>query len=146
MLKIFSAALIIILVFLYHYFRLRLSQDYLEKLVNEKTADLLAAKTAAEDANYSKSKFLANMSHELRTPMHAILSFAHMGEKKTTSATPEQLELYFNNIALSGKRLLTLLNDLLDLSKLESRKSYFNFHKMIFARSSISPKLSSPTY
>lgn len=127
-LKIFAITLLIVLAFLYHYFKLRLSQDRLAELVNQKTADLQAAKNAAEDANFSKSHFLANMSHELRTPMHAILSFAHMGEKKTTSATPEQLELYFNNIAVSGKRLLTLLNDLLDLSKLESRKSYFKLH------------------
>lgn len=127
-LKVFAITLLIVLAFLYHYFKLRLSQNRLAELVNQKTADLQAAKNAAEDANFSKSHFLANMSHELRTPMHAILSFAHMGEKKTSSATPEQLELYFNNIAVSGKRLLSLLNDLLDLSKLESRKSYFKLH------------------
>jgi signal transduction histidine kinase len=82
--------------------------------------DILQAKLNADKANQSKSEFLANMSHELRTPMHAILSFAGMGQEKALDAAPEKLQLYFSRISESGQRLLALLNDLLDLSKLEA--------------------------
>ena len=84
-------------------------------------------KEIAELANKSKSEFLANMSHELRTPMHAILSFSNFGIKKFNSAPPEKLLSYFEKINKSGERLLSLLNDLLDLSKLEAGKLGFNF-------------------
>ncbi len=84
-------------------------------------------KEIAERANASKSEFLANMSHELRTPMHAILSFSSFGIKRLNSATPEKQLSYFEKIHLSGERLLSLLNDLLDLSKIESGKLTFDF-------------------
>ncbi len=82
--------------------------------------EIMQAKLNADRANQSKSEFLANMSHELRTPMHAILSFASMGEEKVFDAKPEKLQQYFSRISESGQRLLALLNDLLDLSKLEA--------------------------
>jgi signal transduction histidine kinase len=88
-------------------------------------ANLLQAKLAADDANRSKTEFLANMSHELRTPMHAILSFASMGSEKVGKAAEEKLARYFSRIEESGKRLLLMLNDLLDLSKLEAGKMTF---------------------
>ena len=81
---------------------------------------IIQAKLDADRANQSKSEFLANMSHELRTPMHAILSFASMGLEKYQTAPAEKLNRYFSRIDESGNRLLLLLNDLLDLSKLES--------------------------
>ncbi len=84
-------------------------------------------KEIAEKANQAKSEFLANMSHELRTPMHAVLSFSHFGLKKTKKGEHDKLEQYFSNINSSGKKLLTLLNDLLDLSKLEAGKMNFEF-------------------
>jgi PAS domain S-box-containing protein len=84
-------------------------------------------KEIAEKANQSKSEFLANMSHELRTPMHAILSFSKFGINKFNTAPPEKLLSYFEKIHISGERLLSLLNDLLDLSKLEAGKLEFNF-------------------
>jgi PAS domain S-box-containing protein len=84
-------------------------------------------KEVAEQANQAKSEFLANMSHELRTPMHAILSFSHFGLKKINKDEHDKLERYFTNINSSGKKLLTLLNDLLDLSKLEVGKMNFDF-------------------
>lgn len=84
-------------------------------------------KEIAEIANKSKSEFLANMSHELRTPMHAILSFSKFGMKKFNSSPPEKLHSYFEKINTSGVRLLSLLNDLLDLSKIEAGKMEFNF-------------------
>lgn len=83
------------------------------------------AKEKAEEANRSKSEFLANMSHELRTPMQAIIGFADRGITKAGSTDPDTLIRYFGNIKKSGLRLLTLLNDLLDLSKLESGKMMY---------------------
>lgn len=88
-------------------------------------ANLIQAKMAADEANRAKTEFLANMSHELRTPMHAILSFASMGTEKVGEATQDKLRRYFSRIEESGKRLLFMLNDLLDLSKLEAGKMSF---------------------
>ena len=85
------------------------------------------ARLAAERANLAKSEFLANMSHELRTPMHAILSFSEIGMSKSTGAIKEKLCLYFSRINESGKRLLSLLDELLDLSKLEAGRMQFDF-------------------
>jgi PAS domain S-box-containing protein len=103
-------------------------RDHLQEMVAEQTADLLRAKDIAERANHSKSEFLANMSHELRTPMHAVLSFAALGEENATSGNTEKLERYFQRIRLSGERLLLLLNNLLDLSKLEAGKMYVDLN------------------
>jgi len=83
---------------------------------------IINATQEALSANKAKSQFLANMSHELRTPMHGILSFANFGIKKGGSASPDKIKQYFENINTSAKRLLILLNDLLDLSKLEAGK------------------------
>ena len=88
-------------------------------------ANLLAREAVV--ANQAKSEFLANMSHELRTPLHSILSFASFGAKKYANAKTEKLLGYFNRIINSGKTLLELLNDLLDLAKLESGKVPFAF-------------------
>ena len=87
--------------------------------------NLVRAKQTADEANKAKTEFLANMSHELRTPMHAILSFASMGGEKIGKAPDEKLHRYFSRIEESGKRLLYMLNDLLDLSKLEAGKMSF---------------------
>lgn len=87
------------------------------------------AQKEAENANQAKSSFLANISHELRTPMHGILSFSQLGADRVGSVEKEKLEKYFHNIHDSGKRLLTLLNDLLDISKLEAGHMEFEFEE-----------------
>ena len=100
----------------------------LEQTVYERTSQLNEAKIAAESANHAKTLFLANMSHELRTPMHAILSFSSFGIRKVDKAEREKLAKYFQQINTSGQRLLGLLNDLLDLSKLEASRATLTFN------------------
>lgn len=90
-------------------------------------AEAKVAKENAEQANHSKSEFLANMSHELRTPMHGILSFSAFGISKLEKVPLEKLGGYFNRIQESGNRLMGLLNNLLDLAKLEAGKMDFVF-------------------
>jgi len=101
---------------------LEMHRDHLRELVEEQTAGLLLAKEAAERAYRAKSEFLANVSHELRTPMHAILSFAQLGREKAEKAPRQKLREHFDRVHMSGERLLALVNDLLDLSKLEAGK------------------------
>ncbi|MDF1644606.1 MAG: PAS domain S-box protein [Pseudomonadales bacterium] len=97
-------------------------RDHLQELVEQQVRELRDAVDQAEAANRAKSEFLANMSHELRTPMHAILSFSKFGLEKLTTASTEKLGIYFERIQQSGDRLLALVNDLLDLAKLEAGK------------------------
>lgn len=88
---------------------------------------LLEAKNAAEASAQAKSEFLSNMSHELRTPMHAILNYSKMGLSRYSDGDAEKIKKYFNNISIAGQRLLGLLNNLLDLAKMESGKMIYKF-------------------
>jgi PAS domain S-box-containing protein len=84
--------------------------------------ELVAAVDAAEDANRAKSAFLANMSHELRTPLNAILGYSEMLEEEAQDRGQADLIPDLEKIRTSGKHLLRLINDILDLSKIEAGK------------------------
>ncbi|MBW4543416.1 MAG: response regulator [Symplocastrum torsivum CPER-KK1] len=92
----------------------------LEMRVEKRTAELREAKVAADTANHAKSEFLANMSHELRTPLNGILGYAQILErdKDITSKQKDAIQI----IQQCGSHLLTLINDILDLSKIEARR------------------------
>lgn len=100
----------------------------------ETEKSLIKSQIKATAANKAKSLFLANMSHELRTPMHGILSFVNMGLNKPERLTQQKSLEFLGHIKASADRLMKLINDLLDLSKLEAGKM-----NMLMTQSSLMP-------
>ena len=99
--------------------QLEVQNKELENIIQKRTEEVVLAKEAAENANKSKSLFLANMSHEIRTPMNAILGFTELLKNKINDPVQSHwLEL----IQKSGSNLLHLINDILDISKIEAGK------------------------
>ena len=94
----------------------------LERTVAERTADLVAAREAAEEASRTKSTFLANMSHELRTPMNAIIGYSEILMEEAQDLGQEGFIPDLTKINGAGKHLLGLINDILDISKIEAGK------------------------
>jgi PAS domain S-box-containing protein len=97
---------------------LRRSHETLEQQVIERTAELIISKEKAEESNQLKSAFLANMSHEIRTPMNGILGFAAL--LKEPHLTGEEQHEFIEIIEKSGTRMLNIINNIVDISKIES--------------------------
>jgi signal transduction histidine kinase len=106
-----------------------IEQRRLQEKVQEQNGYLIEQKEKAEQAVKAKSQFLANMSHELRTPMHAILGFAEICTNSVAEGDASSTAKGLGNITKSGKRLLSLLNDLLDLSKMEAGRMEYKYEK-----------------
>ena len=124
--------------------QLQVNQDALEKTINvlrksqvrivELAENYEQEKIRAEEANQSKSEFLANMSHELRTPLNAINGFSDIMKKEMFGPLGDtRYKEYVNDIFFSGQHLLSLINDILDMSKIEAGKMTLNTEPMIMS-------------
>jgi len=102
--------------------KLRESHDMLEQRVEERTRELAIARDEALASNKSKNAFLANMSHELRTPMNAIIGYSELLEDEAIEYEHDYLTPDLKKIQGSAKHLLSLINGLLDLSKIDAGK------------------------
>jgi len=94
----------------------------LDQILLEKNVELENAKAVSDKTNLAKSDFLANMSHELRTPLNSVIGFSEVLQDQLFGPINEKQQEYVSHILTSGKHLLSLINDILDLSKVESGK------------------------
>lgn len=113
---------------------LKRHRNNLEDVVNERTAELMVARDAANTANQAKSMFLANMSHEIRTPMNAVLGFAQLLERDPTLSPAAHNKVI--TIMKSGEHLLSIINDILEMSRIEAgrvevRTESINLHCLL---------------
>lgn len=102
---------------------LRKHRDHLEELVRERTLSLSIAKEAAESANKAKTAFLSKISHELRTPMHGIMGLTTLALRR---ADEPKMQDYLSKVGDSTKQLLNIINDLIDISEMESERLSLN--------------------
>lgn len=101
--------------------------DELQAMVEEQTAELYHAMQLAVSANESKKCLVSSITHELRTPLHAIIAFSQMGLDPAHATDGAKIQRYFDRIQCAGATLLNLVDQLLDLSKLEAGKLEFSF-------------------
>lgn len=125
---VYAASFAVIAMLLYLFFRyFKLFRDQVSEL-KRMNVEMDAARKEAEQANRAKQEFLSSMSHDIRTPMNAIIGMTSLALNNTSN--PEQVRDYLGKIALSSKHLLGLINDVLDISKIESGKMTLNVEPM----------------
>ncbi|MEW6087146.1 MAG: HAMP domain-containing sensor histidine kinase [bacterium] len=135
----FTVIKVIIFVVLIWFTSLILHRSDIQRKYAEEEAQI--ARRLADNANKSKSDFLANMSHELRTPLNSIIGFAEVLQDELFGKLNEKQKQYMDNINTSGKHLLSLINDILDLSKIESGKMEMDLEDVFLKRNILEPSL-----